>query len=192
MNRNYDQKANLKMTIFDPNAYRITIQRKAIDKTLYFVGTVGELPDVEVYEDSYQEAYSALTTIISDLKATADAHGRLFPLPLAPVDASGRVTLRLPKSLHAKAAQLADQDGVSLNQWLVCAITENVGGKTSARITSPITAATDAGKQQIVWKDFGSRTSAGESSILSGAKKSVPTSMLTTGGTSTSRSHTVN
>ena len=41
----------------------------------------------------------------------------------------GKVALRLPKSLHRQAAQLAARDGVSLNQFLVSAIAERVGAE---------------------------------------------------------------
>jgi hypothetical protein len=53
---------------FDPSAYRIAVQRQNIDGDMYHVGTVLELPDVIVYEESYDAAYSALIAIITDLK----------------------------------------------------------------------------------------------------------------------------
>lgn len=37
---------------------------------------------------------------------------------------NGRVTLRLPKMLHAKVSRQADEQGVSLNQW-ICHILES-------------------------------------------------------------------
>lgn len=42
-----------------------------------------------------------------------------MPAPIIPADDfSGRVTLRLAKSLHRSLAQAADREGVSLNQHL--------------------------------------------------------------------------
>jgi len=42
-----------------------------------------------------------------------------MPVPIIPADDfSGRVTLRLAKSLHRSLAQAADREGVSLNQHL--------------------------------------------------------------------------
>jgi hypothetical protein len=35
---------------------------------------------------------------------------------------SGRLLLRMPKSLHAQLAARSDHDGVSLNQWIVGAL----------------------------------------------------------------------
>lgn len=35
---------------------------------------------------------------------------------------SGRLLLRMPKSLHAQLAARSDRDGVSLNHWIVSAL----------------------------------------------------------------------
>jgi predicted HicB family RNase H-like nuclease len=120
------------MTDFDPSAYGITIRRKAVEDHMYFVGTVAELPDVEVFEDSFQDAYDEIMSILVGLKGVADERGRSFPRPALPnEDFSGRVTLRIPKSMHKKASALADIEGVSLNQFLVSTIAEAVGAKAA-------------------------------------------------------------
>ena len=48
------------------------------------------------------------------------------------------MVLGLPKSLHKKAARLAEQDGVSLNQFIVAGLAERVGerAKPSTSIVS--------------------------------------------------------
>ncbi len=40
---------------------------------------------------------------------------------------SGKFVVRVPKSLHRKLSELAEQDGVSLNQWINTALAEAVG-----------------------------------------------------------------
>ena len=40
-------------------------------------------------------------------------------------------TLRLPPSLKAEAAGLAKPEGVSLNQWIVAAVTEKIAAAKS-------------------------------------------------------------
>lgn len=47
--------------------------------------------------------------------------------PLVASDYSGRIALRLPKSLHEQVVRWAESDGVSVNQFLVAAIAEKVG-----------------------------------------------------------------
>lgn len=119
------------MNNFDPTEYGITIRRKPVEGHMYFVGTVTELPDIEVYEDSYQDAYNEVVNIIVDLKAVADKRGRQFPLPaeIKEEDFSGRVTLRLAKSMHKKAATHAEREGMSLNSFFVSIIAEAIGSK---------------------------------------------------------------
>lgn len=53
--------------------------------------------------------------------------GQTIPNPVATAGYSGRVLLRLPKSLHREAARCAEMDGVSLNQYLVAAIAARAG-----------------------------------------------------------------
>ncbi|WP_013324034.1 toxin-antitoxin system HicB family antitoxin [Gloeothece verrucosa] len=39
---------------------------------------------------------------------------------------SGRVLLRMPRSLHRKLVEGSEQEGVSLNQFLVCLLSEGI------------------------------------------------------------------
>jgi len=45
----------------------------------------------------------------------------------------GRLTLRLPDTLHQQLASLAEEEGVSLNQFIVYALTQHVAWASSAR-----------------------------------------------------------
>jgi hypothetical protein len=44
------------------------------------------------------------------------------PLEAGEHSHSGRLLLRMPKSLHAQLAARSDRDGVSLNHWIVAAL----------------------------------------------------------------------
>jgi hypothetical protein len=44
------------------------------------------------------------------------------------LDYSGKLVVRLPKSLHRQAALAANREGVSLNQFIVSSIAEQIGG----------------------------------------------------------------
>jgi predicted HicB family RNase H-like nuclease len=117
---------------FDPATYSITIRKQSIDGKLYFVGTATEFPDVVVFEDTQEDAYREVIQVIESLKILSDENNNNFPSP-APLaeEYSGRVTLRLSKSLHQKAAQFSVTEGVSLNQYFVTIIVEAVGGKNT-------------------------------------------------------------
>ena len=70
-----------------------------------------------------------LVDLITTLKTLADEEGAAFPLPNVSLseEYSGRPSLRLPKSLHAKIARLAEEEGVSLNTCLVSAVAMYAG-----------------------------------------------------------------
>lgn len=69
------------ITDFCPSAFCIAILEKNIDGTWYFSGSVLELPDVEVFENSYEQAYTELINVITSLKLYADEQHRSFPKP---------------------------------------------------------------------------------------------------------------
>ncbi len=119
------------MKIFNPSAYKITIQQAEVDGENVFVGTVAEFPDLAVYEDSFSEAYEAITSVIESLRTSFAENNQDFPEPNPelPQQWSGRVTLRIPKSIHMRVASLAEQEGVSLNHFLTSIISREVGVK---------------------------------------------------------------
>lgn len=61
-------------------------------------------------------------------------------------DASGKLALRLPKSLHLAARALAEHDGVSLNTWVVGAVSAAVAKQEGRTMTAILDTARAAGK----------------------------------------------
>lgn len=114
---------------FDPDAYTITIRKENVDGELMYVGRVAELPNIDAFEDSFEEARKILLDAITTLKEIADEEGRPFPEPYRSESEgfSGRVTLRLPRTLHGKVARMADREDVSINQLLVTAVATYIG-----------------------------------------------------------------
>lgn len=123
---------------FDSNAYNITLRRADIEGEVCFEARVRELPDVVEYADSAEEAYAlAVDTIGTTFEVLAEK-GQVMPVPHAPADDfSGRVTLRLPRSLHRALAEAADHEGVSLNQHLVD-ILSYYSGFAAGRQSDPV------------------------------------------------------
>jgi antitoxin HicB len=56
---------------------------------------------------------------------TAFRHGMDIPLPRSDAGYSGKFVVRLPRNLHRRLAQSAQQDGVSLNQYVVNLLATN-------------------------------------------------------------------
>lgn len=117
----------------DPSDYSITVRRFFEEGSHVFRATVRELPHVHGVGDTYSEAYEMALEAIDGLKTMAAEDGAPFPEPAQEgmVDWSGRVTLRLPKSLHRLASEVAEDEAVSLNQFLVTVIADAVARKSA-------------------------------------------------------------
>src|SRR5438105_3996476 len=75
------------------------------------------------------ETWEELRTAIDDVKriwfASMIEDGLPIPEPRAPAQGfSGKLVVRLPKSLHAQAARAAEADEVSLNTFIVSAVAQ--------------------------------------------------------------------
>ena len=114
---------------FDPESYTITIRKEEDDGEILYVGRVAEFPNISAYEASFEAARELVIDSIQTLKTISDEAHSDFPLPYpAPSDEfSGRVTLRLSRTLHAKVSRLAAEEDVSVNQYLVTAVATYVG-----------------------------------------------------------------
>jgi antitoxin HicB len=87
---------------------------------LEFSGCVSEGETIEEAYKSLEEA------AVSWIEAALDL-GQDIPLPESAHEYSGKIALRLPRSMHRQAVLLAERDGVSLNQFILMAIAEKVG-----------------------------------------------------------------
>lgn len=106
--------------MFDPRLYTTSVRYGLFEGEYCFEARVRELPDVAEYADTHEEAYALALDTISTTATIFAEKGRAMPEPEAPTDDfSGRVTLRLPKSLHRGLAVKAVEENVSLNQLLV-------------------------------------------------------------------------
>jgi predicted RNase H-like HicB family nuclease len=92
-----------------------------------------EFPGCYAEGDTADEAYTNLEKAAKSWIALTLDEGQDIPPPSANYDYSGKVMLRLPKSLHRMAARKAERDGVSLNQCLVTAVAAWVGADHLAR-----------------------------------------------------------
>lgn len=96
-----------------------------------FRAEIIEFPGCIAVGDTGALALANLENVaLSWLEATL-AKGQHVPEPTETVGFSGKLVLRLQKSLHKKAAYLAAREGVSLNAFIVCALAEHVGGMQS-------------------------------------------------------------
>jgi len=108
--------------------YNINLRQVTVDGERLFEARVHEFPDATEYAETPEEAYElALETVADSLEVLAGL-GRPAPQVHVPAEEfSGRVTLRLPKNLHARLSSTADNEGVSLNHYLVTLLAHSCG-----------------------------------------------------------------
>lgn len=115
---------------FDPHAYTISLKRINEDGEDMYYAHVSEIPDISAYGDTHSEVYDQVIEALTILQNEAASQGRTFPKPFNTnnlMSYSGRVTLRMSKSMHGEVAKCAEEDGVSLNQWIIEAISQRRG-----------------------------------------------------------------
>lgn len=104
--------------------YAIEVRRN--EDGSYFA-RMPELPGCITWADTFKE----LGPMIEDAKATwiegSLEAGLAVPEPREEAGFSGKVNLRMPKSLHRDLARRAEEEGVSLNQLMVTALARAVG-----------------------------------------------------------------
>ena len=120
------------MAAIDPHNYNVTVRQVVFEGETLFEARVKELPDARDYAESANDAYDLAIDTIETSAAIFARDGRAFPPPARPEDDfSGRVTLRLPKSLHRRLATEAESEGVSLNQHLVNVLSQDAGTRAA-------------------------------------------------------------
>lgn len=115
--------------------YSVVIKHGLFEGEKCFEARVIEFPDLAEYADTYGEAYEL---IIDSITRTCDylrSKGKHSPKPSKATDDdySGRVTLRMPKSLHKEVSIEAQREETSLNQYLLATISLRLGFQLSER-----------------------------------------------------------
>lgn len=102
-----------------------------------YTARILEFPGCITEADSIEEALKRLEdTAESWIQACLDI-GKAIPQPAATQEYGGKVALRLPRSLHQQAVEVAEFERVSLNQFLVSAIAEKIGAARAVQHTRP-------------------------------------------------------
>lgn len=120
---------------FDPSIYTIEVRRIVNEDGACYEARVKEIPGIASYADCGADAYEEARDAIVMLYTLAQEHGQSFPQPLTTEaeDFSGRVTLRISKSLHQRAHQHALREGISLNGLISEALAEKVSPYIKAK-----------------------------------------------------------
>lgn len=95
------------------------------DENCFFI-KVKELEGCISQGDTIEEAFIMIKDALSSWLEVAIEEGDEIPLPesMQEYKHSGKMSLRMPKSLHKKVAKEAKKEGVSLNSYIVTCIAE--------------------------------------------------------------------
>ncbi|MBL1257497.1 type II toxin-antitoxin system HicB family antitoxin [Methylocystis sp. Sn-Cys] len=84
-----------------------------------FIAVAKDLPGCSAFGASRAEASREIEDAIAAWIEAARSAGNPVPEPSAPLEYSGKLLVRMPKTLHRSLALSAAEEGVSLNQYVV-------------------------------------------------------------------------
>jgi antitoxin HicB len=93
----------------------------------WYVG-IRELPGCMTEAGTPEEGLAEIRQLQREWLEIALEAGHPIPEPRREQEFSGKFNLRVPKGLHRKLAEAAEQEGVSLNQYCSAVLAEAVGG----------------------------------------------------------------
>lgn len=97
------------------------------DEDNCFIATCPDFPGLSAFgesqENALKEANNALSLFLDEIRES----GEDFPLPKKVVhnNYSGQTRVRMPKTLHKDLAESAENEGVSLNTWIIKLLSES-------------------------------------------------------------------
>lgn len=110
--------------------YQIRITKLCDEDGGGFLATVPELPGCMSDGETYEEALTNIQDAIQAWIDTAKYRGQRIPEPYIYQESdsySGKFIVRIPKKLHKELAESAEEQGVSLNQLVVCYLSRQIG-----------------------------------------------------------------
>ena len=88
-----------------------------------------EFPGCFAQGETPNEAFENLENAAKAWVEASQEQGLDIPSPAENHKFSGKIVLRMPRSLHKKVAKLSERDGTSINQFLVTSIATRVGAE---------------------------------------------------------------
>lgn len=112
--------------------YPMLIEKIYDEGELLFTASIKELPGLIVYGESLEEIYDEIELAKADWIEANLEWGRKIKEPLenSLEEYSGKITLRLPKTLHKEVKERSEIEGVSLNQTIVQLINDGLFKQT--------------------------------------------------------------
>jgi predicted RNase H-like HicB family nuclease len=109
------------------NKYGISILWS--DEDQGYIATCPEFPGLSAFGETAEQSLSEARIALELFIKTYKEDGLPLPEPQSLPEYSGQFRVRIPHNLHRQLAQMAERDGVSLNQFVLEALAERVGAQ---------------------------------------------------------------
>jgi predicted HicB family RNase H-like nuclease len=103
-----------------------------------FIATCPEFEGLSAFGDTADRALAEAQVALSLMIEAYHAEGWELPAAASLSSYSGQFRLRVPRSLHARLADAAEADGVSLNTYAVSLLAMGVGESSGNQRGSPL------------------------------------------------------
>jgi predicted RNase H-like HicB family nuclease len=111
------------------------------DESGEWVATIDALPGCNARGASPDEALDRVADAVAAWVEAAEREGKEVPDPKSAPSYSGRLLLRMPQTLHAELARVAERERVSLNQFITDALSGALGWRAPSREAAGVTRA---------------------------------------------------
>jgi antitoxin HicB len=113
--------------------YQIQLTKREEDDGAYWVAEIPDLPGCYSHGATPDEAVEQLADAKASWIESHLADGYEVPDPVDVRGFSGKLSLRIPKSLHRKISEMARTEGVSLNQYILSCLATGLGADEQLR-----------------------------------------------------------
>lgn len=113
--------------------YTYVIERHD-DQGTYYVARIVELPDLFMVGDTPAGAIAELESVKEEWIQTYLELGNKMPRPLRLRNYKGKYPLRMQPSLHEALALRAELEGVSINQYMISALSRTIGREEAKQV----------------------------------------------------------
>ena len=96
-----------------------------------WLASVEELPGCASRGESPEKAVGGVQDAMAAWIDEALKKGKEIPEPRSPTSHSGRLLLRMPRTLHAELTRVAERENVSLNQFITDSLASTVGWRAA-------------------------------------------------------------
>lgn len=107
--------------------YTIEITQDHSEDNPGWIASVKELPGCITQADTFEELEEMIKEAMRSWIEVALEDGISIPEPRMEEDYSGKFVVRLPKSLHRDLVELSEEEGVSLNTFVIHTLARAVG-----------------------------------------------------------------